>query len=410
MCCEKVKKDQICEKGALEFATSSTCTQNNDTCEDLGHRCCLSCRLGQKIGESKVTCSSIRMDLGDELERVFQNCCERTNPTGKKWRPNKAPKRKPEEDDYEDYGIPTPVTDNLCDLLPGELCAQICVPTPGSYYCKCNKGYILMEDQKTCQLDKKRSRQPTFPPAVIVPNPEKPVPLHKPRIRNDDNPKPNPNSVPSKQSCAEDNPCAQECQDTARGVRCSCRPGYELDVDQKSCNDVDECLDNIHVCDPEMEVCINEIGGYRCVARGETTLKTTTTTTTPTTTTTTTTTERVEPTDLPTAARCPTGYEPSASGCVDIDECDYDNNPEACDPNEKCLNSPGSYECHCKEGFHRDSASAQGCIDINECQTKQHSCLATQRCDNTIGKCSFHDDFYLEGNKVFHNAFTSSYS
>lgn len=43
--------------------------------------------------------------------------------------------------------------DSLCDLLPGELCAHICVPIPGSYYCLCREGFTLMADGKSCQHD-----------------------------------------------------------------------------------------------------------------------------------------------------------------------------------------------------------------------------------------------------------------
>ena len=43
--------------------------------------------------------------------------------------------------------------DSLCDLLPGELCAHICVPIPGSFRCECREGFTLMADGKSCQHD-----------------------------------------------------------------------------------------------------------------------------------------------------------------------------------------------------------------------------------------------------------------
>ena len=30
-------------------------------------------------------------------------------------------------------------------------CDQVCVNTNGSYYCDCDNGYTLSEDNKTCQ-------------------------------------------------------------------------------------------------------------------------------------------------------------------------------------------------------------------------------------------------------------------
>ena len=30
-------------------------------------------------------------------------------------------------------------------------CSQICVNKPGSFECKCNAGYVLADDKKTCK-------------------------------------------------------------------------------------------------------------------------------------------------------------------------------------------------------------------------------------------------------------------
>jgi alpha-tubulin suppressor-like RCC1 family protein len=60
------------------------------------------------------------------------------------------------------------------------------------------------------------------------------------------------------------------------------------------------------------------------------------------------------------ACTCISGYEPSANGCVDIDECakgldDCDGKPEA------CVNTPGSYDCQCAAPFVGDGVGSQGC-------------------------------------------------
>ena len=39
---------------------------------------------------------------------------------------------------------------NECATDNGE-CDQICVNKQGSYECKCNNGYLLADDKKTCK-------------------------------------------------------------------------------------------------------------------------------------------------------------------------------------------------------------------------------------------------------------------
>lgn len=49
--------------------------------------------------------------------------------------------------------------DDICQLMKGMLCSDICVPTPGSYYCKCRDGFTLLEDGKTCRQNLPIDRQ-----------------------------------------------------------------------------------------------------------------------------------------------------------------------------------------------------------------------------------------------------------
>ncbi|TRZ00495.1 hypothetical protein DNTS_004525 [Danionella cerebrum] len=59
----------------------------------------------------------------------------------------------------ETYGVIEKLTskfrETLCGLDPcamGHDCEHICVSSDSSFYCKCRKGYILNEDQKSCSL------------------------------------------------------------------------------------------------------------------------------------------------------------------------------------------------------------------------------------------------------------------
>lgn len=48
--------------------------------------------------------------------------------------------------------------DDICQVMRGMLCTDICVPTPGSYYCVCNEGSTLLEDGKTCKQNSTSDR------------------------------------------------------------------------------------------------------------------------------------------------------------------------------------------------------------------------------------------------------------
>ncbi|CAD5221920.1 unnamed protein product [Bursaphelenchus okinawaensis] len=64
---------------------------------------------------------------------------------------------------------------------------------------------------------------------------------------------------------------------------------------------------------------------------------------------------------------CRTGYKMVENeGCVDVDECS-DNGEQLCDKlNEICVNTPGSYNCECKDGYKRDFDSDECILDVND--------------------------------------------
>ncbi|XP_077255886.1 putative vitellogenin receptor yl [Temnothorax americanus] len=54
--------------------------------------------------------------------------------------------------------------------------------------------------------------------------------------------------------------CNHECQATPKGSVCTCKPGYTLQNNNRTCKDIDEC--QIYgICDQE---CINSLGSYKC--------------------------------------------------------------------------------------------------------------------------------------------------
>ncbi|XP_074078926.1 fibulin-7-like [Macrotis lagotis] len=58
--------------------------------------------------------------------------------------------------------------------------------------------------------------------------------------------------------------CVHNCINLPGSYRCICPPGYLLNPDQNTCEDVDECADQQHNCS-RGELCINVFGGFQCV-------------------------------------------------------------------------------------------------------------------------------------------------
>lgn len=55
--------------------------------------------------------------------------------------------------------------------------------------------------------------------------------------------------------------CDHNCTDTPTSFICTCRPGYRLMSDNKTCDDVNECAETPSVCS---QVCENTVGSYMC--------------------------------------------------------------------------------------------------------------------------------------------------
>ncbi|XP_035167303.1 thrombomodulin-like, partial [Oxyura jamaicensis] len=203
---------------------------------------------------------------------------------------------------------------------------------------------------------------------------------------------------PDGRSCASPcagAPCQHHCVPNGDTFLCMCEAGYQLAPDGSSCEDVDDCAVSPGLCE---QACLNTEGGFECrchhgyeMVEG-----------------------RCQPVSSCYAAPCehrcedvPGGYhcscmpgyavhpqEParcvlycdrsqcpaecnsnthscycpegfvldeSSSNdtvfCVDIDECEMD----FCDHN--CTNQPGSYACHCSDGY--------VLVDRNHCQETQ---------------------------------------
>ncbi|XP_066926220.1 fibulin-1-like [Clytia hemisphaerica] len=158
------------------------------------------------------------------------------------------------------------------------------------------------------------------------------------------------------QSC-EELECEHVCQQTNSGPFCSCKQGYQLNKDNKTCEDINECLTQSNKCVKGFE-CHNLPGSYTC--------------------------RRVYK-----KINCPDGYEQVNDFCRDVDECK--NGQAKCQNGTFCENVLGGYQCTVKDNKHKCQAGSYKyrgrCIDKNEC--KSRPCRAYERCVNTVGsyKC-----------------------
>lgn len=55
--------------------------------------------------------------------------------------------------------------------------------------------------------------------------------------------------------------CDHNCTDTPTSFICTCRPGFRLMSDKKTCDDLDECAETPGVCS---QICENTVGSYVC--------------------------------------------------------------------------------------------------------------------------------------------------
>ncbi|CAH2327640.1 fibulin-5 isoform X1 [Pelobates cultripes] len=138
--------------------------------------------------------------------------------------------------------------------------------------------------------------------------------------------------------------CQQLCANVPGSYSCTCNPGFILNEDGRSCQDVDECLSS----NPCVQSCLNTYGSYLC--------------------------------------RCDPGYElqDDGIGCTDMDECSVSE--FICQ--HECVNDPGSYYCICPEGYVLLDDS-RTCQDVDECDTRNNTCTTQQSCFNVPGtyKC-----------------------
>ncbi|XP_026928989.1 signal peptide, CUB and EGF-like domain-containing protein 2 isoform X4 [Acinonyx jubatus] len=216
-------------------------------------------------------------------------------------------------------------------------CQHSCEDTTEGPECSCHPGYKMHTDGRSCLEQEDTALEVTESNATSVVDSDKRV---KRRLLME--------------TCAVNNGgCDRTCKDTSTGVHCSCPVGFTLQLDGKTCKDIDECQTRNGGCD---HFCKNTVGSFDCSCRKGFKLLT------------------------------------DEKSCQDVDECSLDR---TCD--HSCINHPGTFSCACNRGY--TLYGFTHCGDTNECSVNNGGCQ--QVCVNTVGsyECRCHSAYKLHWNK-----------
>ena len=79
------------------------------------------------------------------------------------------------------------------------------------------------------------------------------------------------------------------------------------------------------------------------------------------------------------ACHCLSGFKGNGTHCVDIDECQT----EICAENANCQNIEGSFRCACGNGYEGDGYTT--CNNVDECDKGAHTCHKFAKCSDSRG-------------------------
>ncbi|XP_053247571.1 signal peptide, CUB and EGF-like domain-containing protein 2 isoform X3 [Podarcis raffonei] len=182
-------------------------------------------------------------------------------------------------------------------------CQHTCEDADDGPVCGCHPEYMLHSNGKTCLEREEATTELSENNATAGADVDKRV---KRRLLMDID-----------ECQASNGGCDHFCRNTIGSFDCSCKKGYKLLTDEKSCQDIDECTFE-RTCD---HICINHPGTFECT--------------------------------------CNKGYTLYGfTHCGDVNECSINNG--GCQ--HTCVNTLGDYECHCDAG-HKLHWNKKDCVE-----------------------------------------------
>ncbi|XP_044231847.1 matrilin-3-like isoform X4 [Thunnus albacares] len=246
----------------------------------------------------------------------------------------------------ETYGVIEKLTSKFRETLCGlDLCAQghdcqhICVSTRDSYSCKCNAGYVLNPDKKTCSLSDACAQGHDCQHICTNNGDSYICTCQVGFVLNADQ-----KTCSRVDTCAQGHDCQHVCVRSGNSDICMCNEGYVLNADQKTCSRVDTCTQG-HDCQ------------HFCVRSGNSDI-----------------------------CMCHEGYVLNADQktCSRSDPC-----AQGHDCQHVCINNDDSYICKCHEGYvlnpdKKTCSRSDTCARGNDCQ---HICVNNDHNDSYTCKC-----------------------
>uniref|UniRef100_A0ABM5GDB4 Hemicentin-1 n=1 Tax=Pogona vitticeps TaxID=103695 RepID=A0ABM5GDB4_9SAUR len=196
---------------------------------------------------------------------------------------------------FRSQGVGRPCMDiNECEQVPIP-CAYQCTNSPGSFKCICPPGQHLLGDGKSCAGLERFPNYGTYynsysyvqsspvrdnyrPQQYIrhssnlyssyseYRNSRVPISRTKRSVR-----KTCPEGFEARNNkcidideCENGDVCQHECRNTLGSYQCFCPAGYRVMANGKTCQDIDECLEQNIYCGPN-RMCFNMRGSYQCI-------------------------------------------------------------------------------------------------------------------------------------------------